>query len=137
MAYGRDSYRPGRVPKVVRCNAGRDEAAVYKNLGNSQRIKFLWAETVTLISGSVTAEYELMASGTFGAGKTVDKPDHYSPGGGYYGKDLSDLHVWATPLAEPDGFIYVDIDTVADTVFAYSSELTDIGLEVDVLYFTT
>ena len=39
MAYGRDSYRPGHVPKVVRCNAGRDEAALYKNLGNAHRIK--------------------------------------------------------------------------------------------------
>jgi len=134
MAYGRDSYRPGRVPKVVRCNAGRDEAAVYKNLGNAHRIKFLWAETVTLASGT----YESVSSGTFGVGHP-DGPygrDSYMAGGAA-GKTLDDLHVWATPLAEPDGFIYVSIDTVADTVTVNSSEATDDGLEVDVLYFTT
>jgi hypothetical protein len=136
MAYGRDSYRPGRVPKVVRCNAGRDEAAVYKNLGNAHRVKFMWAETVTLASGT----YEAVASGTFGMSPQPDAyasaKDSYHPGGAA-GKTLDDLHAWATPLAEPDGFIYVDIDTVADTVTINSSEATDDGLEVDVLYFTT
>ena len=131
----RDSYRPGRVPKVVRCNAGRDEAAVYKNLGNSQRIKFLWAEKVTLAGNP--AIYEVIASGTFGAGKTVNKPDHYSPGGGYYGKDLTDLHVWATPLDSVTGFIWVDIDTGADTVTVKSTQKGDAGAEIDVLFFTT
>ncbi len=135
MAYGRDSYRPGRVPKVVRCNAGRDEAAVYKNLGNSQRIKFLWAETVTLDG---TGQYVVIASGTFGAGKDVNKPDHYSPGGGYYGKDLTDLHVWATPLDAVSGNIWVDIDTGADTVTVISTAgKTDTAKDVDVLFFTT
>ena len=130
----RDTYHPGRVPKVIRCNAGRDEAALYKNLGNSQRIKFLWAETVTLVSGT----YEAVASGTFGAGKTVTKPDHYAPGGGYYGKDLTDLSVQATPLAAVSGTIYVTIDTSADTVTVSSTAApADDNVEVALLYFTT
>ncbi len=135
MAYGRDSYRPGRVPKVVRCNAGRDEAAVYKNLGNSQRFKFLWAVKVVLAGNP--ALYGVIASGTFGAGKDVNKPDHYSPGGGYYGKDLTDLHVWATPLDLVGGNIWVDIDIGADTVTVYSTSKADVDAEIDVLFFTT
>ena len=130
----RDTYRPGRVPKVTRCNAGRNEAALYKNLGNSQRIKFLWADTVTLSSGT----YEAVSSGTFGAGKSVTKPDHYAPGGGYYGKSLADLSVQATPLAAVSGTIYVTIDTSADTVTVNSTAApADDNVEVALLYFTT
>jgi hypothetical protein len=131
----RDTYNPGsHVPKVVRCNAGRDEAAMYKNLGNSQRIKFLWADTITLVSGT----YEAVSSGTFGAGKSVTAPDHYSPGGGYYGKDLSDLYVFATPMAAVSGTIWVNIDTSADTVTVNSTAApADDGVEVALLYFTT
>lgn len=134
MAYGRDSYRPGHVPKVIRCNAGRDEAALFKNYGDGQRIKFLWAEVVTLASGGA---FELISSGTFGSPKSVNKPDHYSPGGGYYGKTISDLHVFATPLGSPTGRIYVDINTSADTVTVKSTAAGDAGLKVDILYFTT
>jgi len=137
MAYGRDSYRSGRVPKVVRVNAGRDEAVLYKNLGNAHRVKFLWAETVTLVSGTI----EVVAAGTFGKPVGPDayasKKDSYHPGG-LAGKTLDDLHVWATPLATTSGSIFVTIDTVADTVTVSSTVApNDDGLEVDVLYFTT
>jgi hypothetical protein len=138
MAYGRDSYRPGRVPKVVRTNAGRNEAAVYKNLGDSQRIKFLWAERVTLAGNP--AQYEVIASGTFGGPKTGERMpgrDSYLPGGGFYGKTLADMHVWATPLDTVGGNIWVDIDIGADTVTVYSTIKGDAGAEVDVLFFTT
>ena len=131
----RDSYNPGKhVPKVLRCNAGRDEAAMYKNLGNSQRIKFLWAETVTLVSGT----YVAVASGTFGAGKSVSGRDSYSPGGGAYGKDLSDMFVFATPMAAVSGTIWVNIDTSADTVTVNSTAApADDGVDVALLFFTT
>jgi hypothetical protein len=131
----RDTYNPGtHVPKVVRCNAGRDEAAVYKNLGNSQRIKFLWADTVTLVSGT----YEAVSSGTFGAGKSTSGRDSYHPGGGYYGKTLEDLYVFATPMAAVSGTIWVSIDTSADTVTVNSTAApADDGVEVALLYFTT
>ena len=139
MAYGRDSYRAGRVPKVVRCNAGRDEAAVYKNLGNAHRIKFLWAETVVL-AGTSPPLYEVIASGTFGKVTNPDAyasaKDSYFPGGGA-GKTLDDLHVWVTPLEQPSGLIWVDIDTSADTVTVKSTSKSDVGLDVDVLFFTT
>lgn len=138
MSYGRDSYRPGRVPKVVRCNAGRDEAAVYKNLGNAHRIKFLWAETITL---GKSGETEVVASGTFGKAPQPDAnasaKDSYHPGGAA-GKTLDDLHVWVTPLDEPAGWIWAEIDTGADTVTIKSSAAgSDSGVDVDVLYFTT
>ena len=135
MSLGRDHYNPGKhVPKVVRCNAGRNEAALYKNLGNGQRIKFMWAETVTLGKGG---SYEVISAGEYGAGKSVTKPDHYAPGGGFYGKDLDDLHVWATPLTAVSGTIWVDVDTVGDTVTVYSTDALDVGADVDVLFFST
>ena len=132
---GRDQYNPGKhVPKVLRCNAGRDEAAMYKNLGDGQRIKFMWAELVQLGKGGA---YEVISAGEYGAGKSVTPPDHYAPGGGFYGKDLSDIHVWATPRAAVSGCVYVDVDLKADTVTVASSDAGDAGVWVDVLFFTT
>jgi len=134
----RDFYKAGGlVPKVVRVNAGRDEAALYKNLGNAHRVKFLWAETVTF-SGSL----EVVTSGTFGKpvrdaqgnlSSTYGR-DSYFPGG-LAGKTLDDLHVWATPLADPGGYVYVDVNISDDTVTVYNTGLNTI--DVDVLYFTT
>jgi hypothetical protein len=142
MAYGRDSYRPGRVPKVVRVNAGRDEAALYKNLGNAHRIKFLWAEKTTRDKSGLS---EVVASGTFGKpvrdaqgnlSSTYGR-DSYFPGG-LAGKTLADLHVFVTPLDEPAGWIWADIDISDDTVTITSSAGgSDNGVDVDVLFFTT
>lgn len=59
------------MPKVVRVNAGDGEAVLYKNLGNGQRIPFLWATTVTLASGATSV---VVASGVeFGDIKVCDK----------------------------------------------------------------
>ena len=133
----RDFYNP-KVPKVVRINADRNDAAVYKNLGDSQRIKFLWAETTTLGKGGTS---EVVASGTFGPKalpNAGDRRDSYMPGGGSYGKTISDIHVFVTPLDEPAGFIWADIDVVADTITITSSAAgSDSGVDVDVLFFTT
>jgi len=40
------------TPKVVRVNADDGKACLYKNLGNGRRVPFLWADTVTLASGT-------------------------------------------------------------------------------------
>jgi len=133
MSLGRDHYNPGKhVPKVVRCNAGRDEAALYKNLGNSQRIKFMWVESVT-ISGTTE---EFISAGAFGAGKSVTPPDHYAPGGGAYGKTIADLHFWPVALGAPAGSLWIDVDTVADTV-TLTSTAGETNLEVDILVFSS
>lgn len=59
------------MPKVVRVNAGDGEAVLYKNLGNGQRIPFLWATTVTLASGATSV---VVASGVeFGDIRVCDK----------------------------------------------------------------
>ena len=131
----RDTYKPGRVPKVVRCNAGRDEAALYKNLGNGNRVKFFWAETVTLVSGT----YEAVASGTFGGSHSVDsnRRDFYFPGSAAYGKTLDDLYCFATPLAAISGSLFVEIDTVGDTVTVNTGDTADDGVEVALLYFVS
>jgi hypothetical protein len=132
--YGRDSYDPGKhVPKVVRCNAGRDEPALYKNLGNSQRIKFMWVESVTIVSGTTYLVYD---AGDFGAGKEVNKPDHYAPGGGAYGKTIADLHFWPVAYGAPVGSLWIDVDTVADTV-TLTSTGTEVDLDVDILVFSS
>lgn len=100
-------------------------------MGNGQRIKFLWTEQVTLVSGS----YTLYDAGEFGAGKTVNKPDHYAPGGGFYGKTVQDLHVFVTPLEAPAGTVYVDNNWKADTLMIKSTAAEDIT--VDCLIFST
>lgn len=128
----RDTYRPGRVPKVVRCNAGRNEAAIYKNLGNSNRIKFMWVEEVTIVSGTT---YEIYGAGGFGAGQSVTKPDHYVPGAAAYGKTIADLHFWPVPMGAPAGSLWIDVNTGADTV-TLTSTATEVDLEVHVLVFS-
>jgi len=40
------------TPKVVRVNASDQFATFFKNLGNGRRVPTLWAETVTLASGT-------------------------------------------------------------------------------------
>jgi hypothetical protein len=128
----RDTYHPGKhVPKVVRCNAGRDEAALYKNLGNSNRIKFMWVEEVT-ISGTSQLIYD---AGDFGAGQTVTKPDHYVPGAAAYGKTIADLYFWPVAMDAPAGSLYIDVDTVADTV-TLKSTAGETNLPVNVLVFS-
>ena len=139
----RDFYKAGvSVPKVVRVNAGRDEAALFKNLGNAHRIKFLWAEKTTL---SKTGYSIVVFSGTFGkpvrdAQDNLDSTygrDSYFPGG-LAGKTLEDLHVFVTPLDDPAGVIWADIDLNADTVTIRSTaDASDNGVDVDVLFFTT
>ena len=136
--YGRDHYNGGKhVPKLVRCNAGRDEAAMYKNLGNSQRIKFMWVESVTIVSGT---EYEIIASGTYGEGKNPlaypRAKDSYLPGGGDYGNTIADLHFWPVALGAPSGSLYIDINTGADTV-TLKSTATEVDLDVDILVFSS
>jgi hypothetical protein len=127
----RDTYHPGKVPKVVRCNAGRHEAAIYKNLGNSNRIKFMWVEEVT-ISGTTQLIYD---AGEFGAGQSVTKPDHYVPGAAAYGKTIADLHFWPVPMGAPAGRLWVDVNTGADTV-TLTSTAGETNLEVHVLVFS-
>ena len=144
--YGRDSYRGGKeggnkVPKVVRCNAGVDEPAMYKNLGNSNRIKFMWVESVT-ISGTTE---EFISAGEFGGGKAVDQGllgvdrggrDSYLPGADAYGKTIADLHFWPVALAAPAGRLWIDVDTVGDTV-TLTSTAGETNLEVDILVFSS
>ena len=130
---GRDHYNPGKhVPKVLRCNAGRDEEAMYKNLGNGQRIKFMWVESVT-ISGSTAIVFD---AGDFGAGKSVTKPDHYAPGGGAYGKTIADLHYWPVAMDAPTGRLWIDVNTGADTV-TLTSTAGEVNVDVDILIFST
>ena len=138
--YGRDSYRGGKeggnkVPKVVRCNAGVDEPAFYKNLGNSQRIKFMWVESVELDGMSEV----VIASGTYGEGKNpLPYPrgrDSYLPGGGDYGKTIADLHFWPSAMGTISGSLWIEVDTNADTVTLWSS--TSETVDVDILVFSS
>lgn len=43
---------PKAAPKVTRVNAATENACLYRNLGNGRRVPTLWAETVTLTSGT-------------------------------------------------------------------------------------
>lgn len=48
------------MPKLVRVNAADWEAVIYRNLGDGRRIPFVWADTVTVVSGATTV---VVASG--------------------------------------------------------------------------
>jgi anti-sigma-K factor RskA len=86
------------MPKVVRVNAGDGEAVVYKNLGNGQRIPFLWATTVTLASGTTSI---VVASG-------VEFGDH----------EISDGKFEAIPLSAAGAELkyYISKDTSSNKV---------------------
>lgn len=48
------------MPKLVRVNAADWEAVIYRNLGDGRRLPFVWADTVTVVSGATTV---VVASG--------------------------------------------------------------------------
>jgi len=48
------------MPKLVRVNAADWEAVIYRNLGDGRRLPFIWADTVTVVSGATTV---VVASG--------------------------------------------------------------------------
>jgi len=48
------------IPKVVRVNADDDKSVMYKNLGNGQRVPFMWTTSVTVASGTTES---VVASG--------------------------------------------------------------------------
>lgn len=91
------------MPKVVRVNAGDGEAVLYKNLGNGQRIPFLWATTVTLASGATSV---VVASG-------VEFGDH----------EVADGHVVVTPLQAAAAALtyYISKDDVNNVVTLVST----------------
>lgn len=76
------------IPKVVRVNASDDDAVMFKNLGDGQQIPFLWATTVTVVSG--VSEVVLASGVEFGGhkacnGHVVVAPlDQYFAAFGYY-----------------------------------------------------
>ena len=86
------------MPKVVRVNADDGGALLYKNLGNGQRIPFLWATTVTLASGATSV---VVASGVeFG------------------GHEISDGKFSVVPLSATGAALayYISKDTVTNKV---------------------
>lgn len=91
------------TPKVVRVNAGDGEAVLYKNLGNGQRIPFLWATTVTLASGATSV---VVASG-------VEFGDH----------EVSDGKFSVVPLSAAAAALtyYISKDTVTNKVSLVST----------------
>jgi hypothetical protein len=56
------------MPKLVRVNAADWEAVIYRNLGDGRRLPFVWADTVTVVSGATTA---VVASGVVVNGMKV------------------------------------------------------------------
>lgn len=105
------------MPKVVRVNAGDGESVLFKNLGNGQRIPLLWAETVTLASGTTEV---VVSSG-------VDLGDH----------KVSEGHVYLMPLSSGSASLttYLEKDTVANVVTLVSTSAPDGDCLFDVLIF--
>jgi len=70
----------GHTPKVVRINGDDNMTIIYRNLGNGRRVPFLIGTSVTVASGSVTAD---ILSGTE-----------------FHGYKISDAVVQVTPTNE-------------------------------------
>jgi hypothetical protein len=105
------------MPKVVRVNAGDGEAVLYKNLGNGQRIPLLWADTVTLASGTTEV---VVSSG-------VDLGDH----------KVAEGHIYAMPLSAAGAALatYVSKNTSTNVVKLVSTGAPSADCLFDVLIF--
>jgi len=63
-------YKGKSIPKVVRVNADDSKAVLYKNLGDGQRVPFMWTTSITLASGTTSS---VVASGVaFSGFKAAD-----------------------------------------------------------------
>jgi len=105
------------IPKVVRVNADDDKACLYKNLGNGRRVPFLWADTITLASGTTEI---LVASGI-----------------SFSNFKISEGKFSITPLGSEDvGRYYIEKDTVSNMATLKTTSVVDnTDVDFDIMVF--
>lgn len=98
------------TPKLTRINGDDDLALVYRNLGNNHAYPFVFAVNVALVSGTDT----VVASGIK-----------------WHGFELAtSSFITATPDSNPDGYVYVEKDTVNNVITVKSTGSNSIGVDV-------
>jgi hypothetical protein len=98
------------TPKLTKINGDDDKALIYRNLGNNHAYPFVFAANVTVASGTGT----VVASGIEWHGFKL----------------ASSSFITATPTANPDGYVYIDKDTVNNIVTVKSTGAGDVNVDV-------
>jgi len=102
------------TPKLTRINGDDDKKVIYRNLGNNHAYPFIWASTVTVVSGSNTV---VLASGIK-----------------WHGYDLA---TYASVVATPKGDLgdyYTTADTSANTITLTCSETAGGDIDVALIF---
>ena len=110
------------TPKITKINADDSMKLVYKNMGNNHAVPFLWADTVTMLSGTASI---VIADGVK-----------------LHGRDLATYgNITATPTASGLGYLYVDKNTTTNVITIISSEQAPysytpgvVGVDIDIMY---
>jgi hypothetical protein len=96
------------TPKITRIDGDDNMKAVYKQAGNNHAYPFIWADTVTLASG--TTEITIAESVKF------------------HGYDLATYGtITATPLSNPGGYFWIDKNTTTNVVKLVCSNAAGAG----------
>ena len=101
------------TPKLTKINGDDEKKVIYRNLGNNHAYPYVWATEVTLSGTEVS-----LASGIK-----------------WHGFDLANFAtVVVTPAGAPDGYLYVDKDTVNNIITLKTTSTQSPGIQVDVLW---
>lgn len=103
------------IPKLTKINGDDNAKAIYRNLGNNHAYPLMWANEVTMVSGT---QEVVVASGIK-----------------WHGLALANYaNVTVTPLRNPGGYIWVDKDTVTNVIKIKSSAANATNLVMDVKF---
>lgn len=104
------------IPKLTRINGDDALALIYRNMGNNHAYPFVWAETITVASG--TSEVTVISGVKF----------HGMPAAEY-------CNVTATALSNPDdNRFWIEKDTSANIIkLVVGSTVPDAGVDFDIM----
>jgi hypothetical protein len=107
----------GHTPKVVRINGDDNMTLIYRNLGNGRRVPFLIGTSVTVASGSTTADI--------------------LSGAEFHGYKISDAVVQVTPTNEiAAGRYWIEKDSATPKlVLHHTNTISDTNATYDVYVF--
>ena len=102
------------MPKLTKINGDDALKVIYRNLGNNHAYPFIWADTVTLASGSTTT---VVASGVK-----------------FHGMKLADYaSVVITPKSNPGSYLWVDSNTSTNIISIKSSAALSGAVDVTMM----
>ena len=105
----------GHTPKVVRINGDDNMTIIYRNLGNGRRVPFLIGTSVTVASGSTTADI--------------------LSGAEFHGYKISDAVVQATPTNDVvSGRYWIEKDSVTPKLVLHQAN-NDVNATYDIYVF--